>query len=264
MYRYTAGLVFVTAWLGLAIPVSAAQQAARNPQNKKVWTNNDLTELRARGQLSLVGPEETQATPTQASAPAATAGPVFADRFEDPAWYTDQAAGLQRQLNAQQEQLEQEQDALTQATDLRATTGGVDMAAGSALGVTPEDTIAALQQRVRQTQDRFDELADLARQNDIAPGVLRAAADSVTTPALPATAPVTSGGIPPPSEETLSSGVVPATGDRKIGRDRQEPLAVQRMFPYAKPNRNSATASADALSRRSSSSAGHSRGPSRS
>ena len=49
------------------------------------------------------------------------------------------------------------------------------MAAGDTYGVTPEDVIAHLQAQVTETQSRLDELADLARRNDIAPGVLRAA-----------------------------------------------------------------------------------------
>jgi hypothetical protein len=40
-------------------------------------------------------------------------------------------------------------------------------------GITPEAGIAALQAQVLEVQGQLDELGDLARQNNIPPGVLR-------------------------------------------------------------------------------------------
>ena len=40
-------------------------------------------------------------------------------------------------------------------------------------GVTPEEAISSLEAQVLETRSQLDELADLARRNDIAPGLLR-------------------------------------------------------------------------------------------
>jgi hypothetical protein len=52
-------------------------------------------------------------------------------------------------------------------------TGSFNMAAGDTYGVTPDERIAYLAAQVQQTQAQLNELADLARRNDIPPGVLR-------------------------------------------------------------------------------------------
>jgi hypothetical protein len=41
------------------------------------------------------------------------------------------------------------------------------------VGITPEAGIAVLQAQVHEVQSQLDELSDLARQNNIPPGVLR-------------------------------------------------------------------------------------------
>jgi hypothetical protein len=167
MLRYSLSLALVAAAF-LAIP-ARAQQA---PQTKR-WTNADMDDLRARGLISIVG-QEAPAAP--AAAPAPPAGPVYATRLQDPAWYAEQTANLQIELGTRVFALAQAQTSLAEARSARGTTASINMAAGDTYGLTPEDVIANLQAQLHETQAQLDELADLARRNDIAPGVLRSAA----------------------------------------------------------------------------------------
>jgi hypothetical protein len=168
VYRYAVSLIFALALAGSAIPAQA-QQARR------VWTNADMEELRARGLISIVGPETVVVTAAMPVAPAAQF-PVYATRTEDPAWYAEQAADLQAQLGTRATALAQAQDNLLQARNGRGVTGSFDMAAGDTYGVTPEERIAFLASQVQETRARLNELADLARRNEIPAGVLRTAA----------------------------------------------------------------------------------------
>jgi hypothetical protein len=207
-FPFLAASVLVLAGASL----SRAQQAprpAQTEQARKIWTNDDMDDLRARGLISIVGQETEaapqaplaalQAAPESATAPAQTAAPEGApapaatetaavgpqaasaepeapeaapyDRTQDPMWYAEQAAELQAELDAAEAALSQAQEALVQASN-RITQPGVNLTEPS-LGVTPQAGIEILAARVRELQSQLDELANLARENDIPPGVLR-------------------------------------------------------------------------------------------
>jgi hypothetical protein len=197
--------------LAAALPLCAQQapRPAQPDQAKKIWTNDDMDELRARGLISIVGQEteeapqvpsaapqptpESAAAPAQAAAPegvpaptateAAAVGPQAAsaepeapeaapyDRTQDPMWYAEQAAELQAQLDAAQEALSQAQQGLALASS-RITQPGINLTQPN-VGITPQAGIEILAARVRELQNQLDDLANLARQNDIPPGVLR-------------------------------------------------------------------------------------------
>jgi hypothetical protein len=168
----------------LALALACAAPAAKKPRpaptkddqakdtSKKVWTNDDLAALRARNLISIVGQEPGQA---KASGPESSASepsfPVYDSRLDDPQWYAKTAADLQAELDQAQADLQQQQAAMTEAKD-RVTQPGVALDEPS-LGVTPGAALAILQTRVVEIQNELDELADLARQHDIAPGDLR-------------------------------------------------------------------------------------------
>ena len=160
--------------LALVLVLACAAIPARAQQGKRIWTTDDMEDLRARGLISIVGPE----TPTapEAATPAPVPVPVrfYNTRTEDPVWYADQASELQAQLDATMTALVQARDSLAQARNLRGITGSVNLAQGNA-GVTPEAGIVILEAQVLEARSRLDELADLARRNDIAPGILRGA-----------------------------------------------------------------------------------------
>jgi hypothetical protein len=177
MFRYSFPLA-----LALALTFAAISARAQTRETKRVWTTEDVNALRSAGLISIVGPQE-EAAPTAGSAPAAAPaealapqqGPIYSSRFEDPAWYAEQAAQLQAQLDASMTALAQAQDNLAQAANPSGTSGSVDLNQVP-LGVMPDEVVANLEEQVRDVQSQLDDLADLARHNDIAAGVVRAAA----------------------------------------------------------------------------------------
>jgi hypothetical protein len=159
----------------LALAITFPSRAAEKPrpaqnQAKKVWTNDDLDPLRARGLISIVG----QVPETTMQAPAAPSGPVFAtyaSRLEDPKWYAEKAADLQAELDERADALREAQTDLARAAE-RITQPGIAMDKKNA-GITPEAGIAILEAQVGEVQSQLDELSDLARRNNIPPDVLR-------------------------------------------------------------------------------------------
>jgi hypothetical protein len=172
MWAFRFSLVAVLA-LAIALPSLAAEKprsarASQATRTKKVWTNEDMDQLRARDLITTFNPAP------EAMAPAPSAPPepaTFASRTDDPQWYADQAAMLQAELDKREAALRDAQASLAQAKE-RMTQPGVAMDQGN-VGVTPEAGIAILEAQVREVQDQLDELSDLARQNDIPPGDLR-------------------------------------------------------------------------------------------
>jgi hypothetical protein len=179
MRNYTFPLAAV-----LALLIACSSQAAEKPrpaqgnqnQPRKVWTNEDMDQLRARGLISIAGQESSEAATQKAAqtpvAPAETTFPVYASRLDDPEWYADKAADLQAELDRREAALREQQTAIAQAVDQRATQPGVALDKPS-IGVTPDAAVALLQAQVQEVQSQLDELSDLARQHDIPPGVLR-------------------------------------------------------------------------------------------
>jgi hypothetical protein len=169
MRTYTFPLAAIVA-LAVVFPTRAAEKppSAQAAKAKKVWTNDDMDQLRARGLISTfnVAPETAAQSPAAPSEPA-----TFAARTEDPAWYADQAAVLQAELDKRESALREAQANLRQAAE-GITQPGIAMDKKNE-GITPEAGIAVLEARVLEVQSQLDELSDLARQNNIPPGVLR-------------------------------------------------------------------------------------------
>jgi hypothetical protein len=162
--------------------VACSSKAAEKPrpaqgnqnQPKKVWTNEDMDELRASGLISIVGQEPAAPAAAGAQAPATQEEapyPVYESRLDDPEWYAHKAAGLQAELDKREAALREQQAAIALAAD-RITEPGLALDKDNA-GVTPAAGVANLQAQVQEVQRQLDELSDLARQHDIPPGVLR-------------------------------------------------------------------------------------------
>ena len=174
MRKYLFPLAAVLA-LAIAFPSRAAEKPrpAQGNQNqpKKVWTNEDMDQLRARGLISIVGQEVNEAAAQAAVTPSEPTFPVYNSRLDDPEWYAEKATDLQAELDQRQAALQQERQALALAKD-RITQPGVAMDQPT-IGVTPGAALAILEAQVDEVQSQLDELSDLARQHDIPPGVLR-------------------------------------------------------------------------------------------
>jgi hypothetical protein len=166
MLRYFGILLAI-----VSFSASPALRAAPKPHAvpapaKATWTNEDLEGLsRIPGLISVVDQTTSKELPD-----ASSAGPKKA--AQDPAWYKAQAASLRARLAAEQANLGDFTRAVDDARELRGTTAGIDLS-GDDIGITPEDAIATLQNRVRETQSELEALEDLARHNDIPPGTLR-------------------------------------------------------------------------------------------
>jgi hypothetical protein len=152
----------------LAIPLRAANKprAGKTEKATALWTNEDLEKLRPLAVISIVGQANTQ----EDSAPAGL--PPLDVQTQDPQWYAEQAARLRDELERRKAQLGVYRQAIEDARSLKTTTGGINLDDGD-IGITPEAGIEILQQRVSETQSVLDALEDLARHNDIPPGVLR-------------------------------------------------------------------------------------------
>ena len=163
----------------LALLIACSSQAAEKPrsaqgnqnQPKKVWTNDDMDQLRARGLISVVGQKLAEPATKAPAAPAETTFPVYASRLDDPEWYADKAADLQAELDKREAALREQQAAIALAAD-RITEPGLALDKDNA-GVTPAAGVANLQAQVQEVQSQLDALSDHARQHDIPPGVLR-------------------------------------------------------------------------------------------
>jgi hypothetical protein len=170
------GTIFALAFVltsAIAVPSHAAgkPRPAEESKTKKVWTNEDLDQLRARGLISIAGPDMDEATPQSPATEAAPSFPVYQSRLEDPAWYAKTAVDLRAELEKRQAALADQQNAIAAAAN-GTTQPGIDMGKPNA-GITPESGLAVLQSQVAEVQAQLDELADLARINNLPPGVLR-------------------------------------------------------------------------------------------
>jgi hypothetical protein len=170
--------------LGLAIPAAtfagggpAKPAASPKPDSqKKVWTNDDVERLNPAFVVNRAPQTTTgSATATRvvgelparpASASAAPSAPL--DPEEDPQWYAQQVTELNAELSAidsREEQLRQ----------FRATTAGLPT--GLVLnapceGISTDNLIAQLDARRQEIVQQMDALGDMARQNDLPPGIL--------------------------------------------------------------------------------------------
>jgi hypothetical protein len=167
----------IAAVLSLAFAFSSHAAEKPHPaqgnqsQPKKVWTNDDMDQLRVRGLISIVGQEVSEAATQPAVAPSESAAPVYNSRLEDPTWYAEKAADLQAELEKREAALREQQMAIALATK-GITQPGIAMDKKNA-GVTVAAGIAILEAQVQEVQNQMDELSNLARENGIPPGVLR-------------------------------------------------------------------------------------------
>ena len=159
-------IVLVLFAAGGTLRAATQPHAGPGPEANRTWTNEDLQRLNnVPRSISVVGQPTNEVSEgmTESSAQPGT---------EDSTWYAEQAGALNARLEEEQADLSKFIQALDDAREVKSTAGGVNLAE-SDVGITPEATIEILQNRVRETQSQLDTLEDLARQNNIPPGILR-------------------------------------------------------------------------------------------
>lgn len=143
--------------------IQSSGPSAANP----IWTTEDLERLSSiPGLVSIVGQSAEEETAQDIEAPEPQSV------TEDREWFAEQADELNSRLASEQADLRDQIQALEDARELNLTTVGINLDELD-LGDTPDATIDILQSQVRETQSELDALAELARHNDIEPGVLR-------------------------------------------------------------------------------------------
>lgn len=159
-------IVLVLFAAGGTLRAATQPHASPAPEGNRTWTNEDLQQLnKVPGSISVVG-QPTNEVSQSITKSSAQPG------IDDAAWYAEQAQSLNAQLEAEQADLRKFTQALDDARELKSTTGGVNLAEND-IGITPEAAIEILQNRVCKTQGELEALEDLARQNNISPGILR-------------------------------------------------------------------------------------------
>jgi hypothetical protein len=161
LYAVTLGFVVI------AIPLRAANRphVGTDSQNGMVWTNDDLERLHSLGLISIAGQID------QGESMLATARSEYV-KTRDPEWYAEESARLRDELERRRAELDRYRRAIDDARSLETTMSGIDLNGGD-VGITPQAGIENLQQRVSETETQLDGLEDLARHNDMPPGLLR-------------------------------------------------------------------------------------------
>ena len=167
MWRYlSVSLVLASFTTGGTLRAATEPHAARAPETKHIWTNDDLKRLtRIPGLISIVGRGNDEAVENINTSPANS-------NTQDPAWYAAQAASLNARLESEERRLRDFTQALEDVREGKSRTAGINVFQDS-VGITPDATIDILQNRISEIQGELDELEDLARRNRIDPGVLR-------------------------------------------------------------------------------------------
>lgn len=156
-------------------PAKPAASPKPDTQQRKIWTNDDVERLNPDF-VALSGKKTTiepAAPATVAVAPAsgqpalvAVAAPLAPAK--DPAWYGQQLAMLQEQLSSVKGQENELRSFRNTATGM--PTGLILNA--PCTGITTDNLIANLDAQQREILAQIDALGDLARANDLPPGVL--------------------------------------------------------------------------------------------
>ena len=154
------------------LPRQVSTPAAAGPDAAHVWTNADIARLATENNISLVGPEPV----TSSNPPAPPVAPSYSEK--KARWIGERAEKLHRELHRRKEKLSRYLHAIDEAKNRENTESGVNLYEGN-VGITLDSGREILESSVHEVEAKLDDLADLARRNDIAPGALR------TDPSLP-------------------------------------------------------------------------------
>jgi hypothetical protein len=133
------------------------------PKPKKVWTNDEISNVGGDGAISVVGKAAGSSNNFQKGAPGSAA------RDKQAAAYRDRLHQLNNELEATEKQISQLQNF---KADNSSPSGGIDM--NHRYTRTPvEDQVKELEEKKKQIQAQIDAVEDQARKNGFEPGQLR-------------------------------------------------------------------------------------------
>lgn len=174
----------VCLWAVTSTPVMAAggSSAAPAPKpdvEKKIWTNDDFPAVAQRSQASNTAELAAAALVTESPAtePSSENASALVNPEQDPRFYILQMASLQNELASVESQEQQ-------LRNFRETSAGIQPGLqlyAPCEGVSTDNLIAQLDARRGEILQQMDAVSDVARHNDISPGILRDASDLVTT-----------------------------------------------------------------------------------
>jgi predicted RNase H-like nuclease (RuvC/YqgF family) len=153
-----------------ALPLAAQQaQTPKTKKEKKVWTNEDLEDMRGTVRVSEIGPAGAGEQPAATETDQARANAERDARAKDVKQYSEQLATLRAEI----ERLDAEMRRLREfRKSAKGSMGGLVLGQEDA-GITPEDALGQLAKRKREVQRQIDELEDQARRKSIGPGAIR-------------------------------------------------------------------------------------------
>jgi hypothetical protein len=162
--------------VGFAIPAAAATGGApakppassKPDTQKKIWTNDDVERLNPEFVPGRAAESGTTSPAIVQSAPPAPSPVTPVDPQQDPRWYAQQRTALDAELAAIDSREEQ-------LREFRSTSAGLPT--GLVLnapceGITTDNLIAQLESRRQEIAQQIDALGDLARENNLPPGIL--------------------------------------------------------------------------------------------
>lgn len=145
--------------------------ARRDSSVQKTWTNDDIESLRETAPISVFNPTSAvqfATIPATLGAPAVAPKPPIMKEL-DPDWYSAQMEVLQTEMAASAAVVQRIEEIRKSGVGI----SGVIPLDREDVGLTPESTVQILQTLNKALGEQVDTLQELARRNDIPPGVVR-------------------------------------------------------------------------------------------
>lgn len=172
-------LAILLAGAAKAVPALPAQQpppskAKTEPKKeKKVWTNENIGELRGKSRVSVVGEGKASGSTNGESAAAdadkAGARSTGSIPEKDPQWYRAKLMPLRADIERTDAEIRRMKEFLAGG---HTAEGRLEVNRFS-VPLNPANRIEELEKQKREVQGKIDEIEDQARRNSIAPGDIR-------------------------------------------------------------------------------------------
>jgi hypothetical protein len=145
----------------------AADGAGKKP--KKVWTNDEISNVGGAGSISVVGKEADSNAKGSSKGNSSKSTRTSSAKENQPGSYRSRLRQLHNQLETTEKQISDLRNFNGQSTG---TSGGVDMNRGYSR-TSVEDQIKILEEKKKQLQAQIGDIEDEARKDGIEPGDLR-------------------------------------------------------------------------------------------